>query len=122
MNVYAKFLAQIAVTVISAIIAALASGPVTLAAWINVVIIGLGAVAVLGAGNLPAGVWRYTKSIVSAATAAAVVIQTAAQSDFSTATWLQVAVAALGALGVFAVPGPVVAPVAAPLAGRHEAI
>jgi len=105
--VYAKFFAQVAATVLAAIVPLLnGTAHPNGSDWVNVAIIGLGAVAVLGAGNLPAGVWKYTKTIVAAATAVAVLLQSAITDGISSAEWLQLALAALGALGVVAAPGP----------------
>jgi hypothetical protein len=105
--VYMKFLAQVTVTVLAALVPLLnGTAHPTGSDWVNVAIIGLGAVAVLGAGNLPAGVWKYTKTLVSAATAVAVLLQSAITDGISSAEWLQLALAALGALGVVAAPGP----------------
>jgi hypothetical protein len=105
--VFVKFFAQIAVTVLAAVVPLLnGTDHPTGSDWVNVAIIGLGAVAVLGAGNLPAGVWKYTKSIVSAATAVAVLLQSAITDGVSSAEWIQLALAAAGALGVLAAPGP----------------
>lgn len=115
MNQYLKFFMQVGATVLAAIIAALADDYVDFNEWLNVGVLALGAVAVLGAGNLPAGIWRYTKTGVSAATAVLVLWQSLATAGMNTAEWLQLAAAALGALGVLAVPGPVVVP------GRHAA-
>lgn len=107
MSRYLKFVAQVIATVVAAIATAATSGDgVSASEWVNVVVLGLGAVAVLGAGNLPAGVWAYTKSFVSAATAGAVFLQSAITDGVSTAEWLQCALAVLGAVGVTAVAGP----------------
>lgn len=110
---YLKFAAQVIATVIAGIIAALADNRLSDLEWINVVILGLGSVAVLGAGNMSDGVWKYTKLIVSAATAGAVVLHTliADGIDLGTSQWLQILVAVLAALGVFGVKGPLVEPV-----------
>jgi hypothetical protein len=114
---YLKFAAQVIATIISAVALAFGDGQVSASEWINVVILGLGSVAVLGAGNLPSGVWSHTKTIVSAATAGAVFLQSAITGGIDGAEWLQLVLAVLGALGVLAVKGPVVVP-----AGRHEAV
>src|SRR5690348_9683712 len=116
MSNYLKFAAQVAATAIAAIIAALVDDRIDFTEWLNVGVMALGAVAVLGAGNLPSGVWRYTKAIVAAASTVLVLWQSLASGGMTSSEWLQLAVAALGALGVLAVPGPVVEPV-----GRHEA-
>lgn len=130
MTTYAKFFAQVVATIISAVVAAMQNGSLSTAAWINVVIIGLSAVSVLGAGELPAGVWAHTRTYIAGASAAAVVIQSSLNGGISTATVLQAVIAALGAVGVLAVPGPVVQAgalksgllVKARHHGRHEEI
>ena len=135
MSPYLKFAMQVLATITAAVVAALQTGgPLTATTWTNVVIIGLGAVAVLGAGELPAGVWAHTKPIISAAVAGVVVIQSSLHSGLDTATILQAILAALGTFGIVAVPGPVLQqqglktglvirpPAGAELArrGRHE--
>lgn len=116
MSAYMKFAAQVVATVIAAIIAALVDDQIDLQEWLNTGVLALGAVGVLGAGNLPSGVWRHTKAIVAAASAVLVLWQSLASGGMTSAEWMQLAVAALGAVGVFAVPGPLVVP-----AGRHVA-
>jgi uncharacterized membrane protein len=118
---YLKLAAQVLATVLAAVVALLngTDHQPGVSDWINVVIVALGAVAVLGAGNLPEGVWAHTKTIVAAATAVAVAIQSVLTDGISAAEWLQVGLAALGALGVYAAKGPVVYDAAA--VGRHAA-
>lgn len=105
-STYLKFAAQVFAAAVSALIAALVDDRIDFSEWINAGVLALGAVAVLGAGDLPAGVWRYTKPIVSVASAVLVLWQSLATDGMSTGEWLQLAVAALGALGVYAAPGP----------------
>lgn len=113
MKQYAKFLAQVAATVMAAVATALVGdNHISTNEWVNVAILALGAVGVVGAGNLPAGIWAHTKAIVSAATAGLVLLQSVLTGGVSTTEWFQVALAVLGALGVFAVRGPVVVPAA----------
>jgi hypothetical protein len=117
MKSYLKFGAQVAATVLTVVVVALTGdNHIDASEWINVLITGLGAVAVLGAGNLPTGIWSYTKTIVSGATAGAVFLQSAITGGVSSAEWVQLIVAVAGAIGVFAAPGPLVEQ-----AGRHEA-
>jgi len=120
-NNYLKFAAQVGATVLAAVVALLngTDHQPGVSDWINVVIVALGSVAVLGAGNLPDGVWRHTKTIVAAATAVAVLLQSVVTDGISAAEWIQLALAALGALGVYAAKGPVVYDAAA--VGRHAA-
>jgi hypothetical protein len=107
-KLYLKAAAQVAATVLAAVVALLngTDHQPGVSDWVNVVIVALGAVAVVGAGNLPTGVWSHTKTYVAAATAAAVALQSAVTDGVSSAEWLQIALATLGALGVFVVPGP----------------
>jgi uncharacterized membrane protein len=120
MRVYLKFAAQVLATVLVAVVALLnGTNHPGASDVVNVVIVALGAIAVLGAGNLPEGVWAHTKTIVAAATAVAVAIQSVVTDGISAAEWLQVGLAALGALGVYAAKGPVVYDAAS--VGRHAA-
>ncbi len=119
---YLKVIAQLVFTVLAAIAAAAADDRIDSVEWVNVLILGLGAVSVLGAGNLPSGIWKRTKAIVSAATAAAVVLHTLVSNgvDLGTTEWIQLAIAAAAPLGVYAVKGPEVVP-APQRRGKHEA-
>lgn len=109
MRLYWKFVAQVAATVAVVVAAAVAGdGRIDASEWGNVLLSALGAVAVLGAGNLPAGIWSHSKALVSAATAAVMLWQSSLGDSVTTAEWWQIGLAFLGALGVFAVPGPVV--------------
>ena len=117
MNQYAKFLAQVAATAVAAIVYALSGDDaINSSEAIHIVTLTLGAVAVLGAGNLPAGVWAYTKSIVAAATAGAVFLESAITDGINGSEWLGCALAVLGAIGVYAVKGPVVERTSSPVA------
>ncbi len=117
---YLKTIAHLLVTVMAAIIAASADDRIDSIEWVNTLILFLGTVSVLGAGNMPEGIWKRTKAIVAAATAAAVVAHTLLSAGLSLGLteYLQMGVAALGALGVYAVKGPQVVPVPR---NKHEA-
>lgn len=105
---YAKFAAQVIATALAALVAGLLDDRLDFVEWLNVGVMALGAVGVLGAGNLPSGVWRYTKALVAAASAVLVLWQSLASGGMTQSEWLQLAAAALGAVGVWAVRGPVV--------------
>lgn len=106
---YLKFAMAVAATVASAIVAALTGDQVVdTVEWINVVIVGFGAVGVLGAGNTPAGVWKYMKGYVAAATTAAIFLTSIYTGGIDTSELIQLIFVFIGALGVVAVPGPVV--------------
>lgn len=110
MNIYLKFFAQAAAALLSIGAAALAQANGTLSplGWTNVLITGLGAIAVLGAGELPTGVWANTKVYVSAATVATVTLSSLISTDvhIAYAQWLQIAVAVIATFVVALVPGP----------------
>lgn len=106
MKLYLKFAAQVVAAVLAAIVAASVDNRVDFDEWVNAGYVGLGAVAVLGAGNLPAGVWRYTKTMVAAASAVLVLWHSLASGGLTVSEWLQLGAAALGAVGVYALPGP----------------
>lgn len=109
MNNYIKFFAQVIATVAAGMIAALTGDEVIdLSEWINVIIMTLGCIAVVGAGNLPLGVWKYAKLIVSAATAGFVYLASVLSDGVTTTELIQFILAAVGALGVVAAPGPYV--------------
>lgn len=97
-----KSVVQLLMTVLAAVIPALAEGPMTFENWINVVILGAGAVMVYNAANLPG--WEYAKLIASAVSAVAVLLVSAMQGGISPAEWIQMALAAAAALGVGAIP------------------
>lgn len=102
---YAKFVAEITAAVGAAAVAGLTTdGVVTASEWVNVVIMGLGAVTVYGAANIPAGIWIYAKGILAAATAITVLLQSILTGGATLAEWIQFGLAALGALGVTGVP------------------
>jgi hypothetical protein len=110
MTQYLKFAAQVAATALAAIVAGLVDDRLDFTEWLNVGVMALGAVGVLGAGNMPAGVWRYTKAGVAAASAVLVLWQSLASGGLTGSELTQLILAGLGALGVLAVPGPRVVP------------
>ena len=105
---YGKFFMQVAATALAAIVAALVDDRIDFTEWLNVGVLALGAVGVAAAGNLPSGFWSHAKTWVAAASAVLVLWQSLASGGMTTSEWLQLAMAALGAVGVYAVRGPVV--------------
>lgn len=116
MNHYLKFIAQIVATVLAAAYPMIVDGNFSTEEQINCVILFLGAISVLGAGNLPEGVWKYTKFYVSIATAMVVALASMITGGLNGAEWVQIILAGLGAAGVVVAPGPTVQPT-----GRHRA-
>ncbi len=109
MNRYAKAILAVVATVLVALVPYFShSNHLTDAEWINVVILGLGAIVVYVAPNLPGAGAAYTKSIVAALIAGATLLVSAVGAgSFSNVTgseWVQIALAALAAVGVYAVP------------------
>lgn len=113
---YLKFAAQVAATVLAGVAAALIGDDVVDTGEIfNIIVLGFGALSVLGAGNLPAGAWAYTKTYVAAGATAAAFLASAYTGGITSAEWTQLAIAVLGTAGVYGLPGPKVLP-------RHAAL
>lgn len=100
---YAKALAAVITTGLSGIIAGLTGdGVIDTAEWINVAILAAGAAAVFTAPNVPGA--RYTKSTLAVLTAVLTLAVNLIPGGMTLTEWLQLGMAALGALGVYAVP------------------
>lgn len=104
---YAKMLAQVLTTVLVALVPLLAVGPLGTVQWVNVALVAVGAAAVFTGPNVPGA--ALTKTVLSVLTAVGVVLHEVIVSAggvlvFGPADWIQIALAALGALGVFAIP------------------
>jgi hypothetical protein len=97
-----KSVVQLLMTVLAAVIPALAVGPMTFENWVNVVILAAGAVMVYNAANIPG--WDYAKLVASAVSAVAVLLVSAWQGGLSAAEVIQMVLAAAAALGVGALP------------------
>lgn len=111
---YAKAVAAVFATVVSAIVAATTGdGFVDAAEWVNVAIIAVGACGVFAAPNVPGA--RYTKAVIAALTAALTVLASTILGGVDYVDGMQMVIAALGAVGVYAVPNE-------PTVGRHAAV
>lgn len=103
MGKYAKFVAIVIATVLSAISAALLGDSIiSPSEWVNVAILGVGAAGVFAAPNVPGA--AYTKSILAALAAALTVLASVIVGGVGTAELIQIVLAGLGAVGVYAVP------------------
>ena len=103
MGKYAKFALIVVATVLSAISAALVGDSIiSPAEWVNVAILGVGAAGVFAAPNVPGA--AYTKSVLAVLAAVLTVLATVIVGGVGTAEIIQMAIAGLGALGVYAVP------------------
>lgn len=101
---YAKAIEFTIAAALSALVAANTDGVVTAPELVNIAIFTLGIVGVYWAPNLPEG-WRaYFKGIVAFGTGALIALQSAITAGVTPGEWAQIAVAALGAIGVVIVP------------------
>lgn len=100
---YAKAILAVVATLISgAVVALTGDGIISNVEWINIAIAGAGACAVFAAPNVPHAM--FTKTILAALTAALTLLVSFISDGVSTSEWLQIAVAILGALTIYAVP------------------
>ena len=100
---YGKSIAAVAATVLAAIVAAMTGDQnIDPTEWLNVVILGAGAAGVLAAPNVPGA--KYTKLVLAVVTAVATAAASLILDGISTTDLLQLVLAALGAVGVYAAP------------------
>jgi hypothetical protein len=100
---YKKAFAAVAATILSAVVAALTGdGSVNPVEWVNIAILAVGSAAVFAAPNVPGA--AYTKSILAVLTAVLTLLTSVITDGISVTEWMQLALAALSALGVYAVP------------------
>ena len=103
MNNYKKFVAIVIATVLSAVSAALVGDNViSPQEWVNVAILGVGALGVFAAPNVPGA--NYTKSILAVLTAVLTVLSSVIIGGVGTTEIIQIILAGLGAVGVYALP------------------
>lgn len=103
MSQYAKFFAAVVATFLSAVVAALYGDQhISNPEWVNIAVAVVGALAVFAAPNVPGA--AYTKSILAVLAAGLAVAASAITNGITPTEWMQIALAGLGALGVFAVP------------------
>jgi hypothetical protein len=101
---YAKMIAQVVATVLAALVPYLAVGGLDASAWVNVAIIGVGALAVFAAPNVPGA--PVTKLVLSALSAVLVLLASVITGGITLDEVLQLVLAALGALGVYSLRDP----------------
>lgn len=106
MSKYAKFVAIVIAAVLSAISAALiGDNVISPQEWVNVAILGVGAAGVFAAPNVPGA--AYTKSVLAVLAAVLTVLASVIVGGVGTAEIIQMVLAGLGAVGVYAVPNKV---------------
>ena len=99
---YAKFVAMVVATILTAVVGSLTDGVFTTGEGVNVAIAGVTAAAVFTGPNIPGA--RYTKAVLAVLGAVLVALTSMLTGGISTAELAQLAVVALGAVGVYAVP------------------
>jgi hypothetical protein len=96
---YTKFIVQAVIAVLVALAAVWTDG-VTANEWVNVSIVGVGALSVFTAPNVPGA--ENTKTILSALAAGLVVLNSVITNGITFPETVQIIVAAAGAVGVYA--------------------
>lgn len=100
---YGKSLLAVVATVLSAVAAALTGdNNIDPTEWLNVVLLAAGAAAVFAAPNVPGA--RYTKVVLAVITAVVTAAASLILDGISTTDLLQLVLAGLGAVGVYAAP------------------
>jgi len=99
---YAKFLLAVVGTVLTGLVGAYTDGVVTNVEWINVAIMGVTACGVFAAPNVPGSM--YTKAVLAVLGAVLAALASFITDGISQSELMQLAVIALGALGIYAVP------------------
>jgi hypothetical protein len=111
---YGKSIAAVAAALVSAAVTALAGDQVIDAVeWVNIAIAGTTAAAVFAAPNVPGA--QFTKSVLAVLGAVLMLLTSHIVGGITATEWMQLLLAALGALGVYAAPY-------APLASDGEVI
>lgn len=100
---YWKAVAEVLAAVAAAVVAAqTGDGVISNQEWVNVAILGVGAAAVFAAPNVPGA--KYTKAVIAVLTAVLTLLASHITGGLTQTEILQLVVAGLGALGVYAVP------------------
>jgi len=109
MNGTAKAWAQALATVLAGLIPFLADSHLNGVELVNTFLLGFSAVAVGIVPNLTGGIAKYAKGIVAVGTAVlTLLVSLFADGSYAlnSSEWLQLGIAALGALGVVGLPAP----------------
>lgn len=102
MNSYIKGLIAVLTAVASAVVAFGTDGNISTVEWINVAIAAVTAAGVFAAPNVPGA--KYTKAILAGLGAVLVTLTSAITGGISQSELIQLAVAFLGAAGVYQFP------------------
>jgi hypothetical protein len=104
MTLYAKSIAAIIAAALGILVTALSDDALSPAELTNVTIAIVTAIGVFLVPTLPAGPARYTKFAVALLGAALITLSSLLDGGVTTSEWLQVALSALAAVGVYVVP------------------
>lgn len=100
---YAKMFAQVGATILAAVIAALTGDQaIGVDEWLIIATVGVGAAAVFTGPNIAGA--PITKVVLSVLAAILGALVSAITGGITVTEWLMLGMAALGALGVYAVP------------------
>lgn len=100
---YGKAAVAVLATILTAVVAALmGDNTISNVEWVNVAVVGVGAATVFTAPNVPGA--RYTKEILAVLAAVLVLLVSVITNGITLTEWIQLALAALGALGVAVAP------------------
>ncbi len=104
-SIYAKFIVMAITATVAAVVPALADNVLDATELVNAGIVALGAIGVYIVPNLSTGVAQYFKFAIAFLTAAAVALVSAlTDGGVSTVEWLQIGLAAFGAVGLYVIP------------------
>lgn len=101
---YGKGAVAVVAAVASALVAAYTDNTLTPTEVVNVAIAGVGALTVVLAANLPAGAWAATKAWMAGLSAGLAVLASVIVGGLTLDEGWQIAVAVLGAAGVWQTP------------------
>lgn len=104
MKRYAKFIVLAITATLASIVPALADNSLDASELVNGLIVGLGAIGVYIIPNLDEGIARYFKFGVAFLTAGAVALNSALTDGVTMVEWLQIGLAAFGAVGLYIIP------------------
>jgi hypothetical protein len=100
---YTKAFAAVVATILSAVVAALTGdGQIDAVEWVNVAILAVGSASVFAAPNVPGA--AFTKTVLAVLTAALTLLTSIVTDGITATEWMQLALAALAAMGVYAAP------------------
>jgi hypothetical protein len=106
MQKYLKFLAALAATALMVLASSLTDSHISTAEWVQVAVSVTAAAGVWITANVPTLAWAKTAvaAVLAGLNLVATFVVSGGFSAITTAEWINVALAVLGALGVYAIP------------------